>query len=56
MKTPIKSVEEERKDCEQAFKSCPDAIFAWTCYPTFLVDPMTKHPTQRIKDIINVHV
>ena len=55
MKTPIipiKSIEEELKDCEQAFKDCPKAKFAWTCHHAILIEFLIEPYQNRIKYIM----
>ena len=51
--TPLKSIEEEKKDCIAAFKACPEAKFAWCCHHEIHVEFLTESFQKRINYIIS---
>ena len=51
MKTELKSIAEELKDCQDAFAKYPDAKYAWCCHHEILFEKLTEPFQNRIEYI-----
>ena len=51
MKTELKSIEEEKQTCIEAFKASPTAKFAWCCHHGSLIEALTEPWLNRVNYI-----
>ena len=51
MKTELKSIEEEKQDCIEAFKANPDTKFAWCCHHDVLIEALIEPWLNRVNYI-----